>query len=603
MCKKLSVILIVGFFLSGTLSGQSLKEALQRTDNEQYELATDIYRALVAKEPQKADNYFYYGDNYFKAENPDSAKIIFEKGLSIDPNNALCTVGSGKLLLDQISVEEAKAALEHEKQLLNKAQQSYDRDSVKSDEKRTSVEELKKMAEAARSKADHAQAAVTMANSDFQKALDATQMKDVNVLMEVAEALTQAKNKDLPRALDLLNKAITIDPKNVQVLIHIGNVYIEQRNGNLSAEYFNKALDLDPKNLHAILQKGILYFRSTNYEAAMAEFQKALSIDPAFAPAHRQAGETYWRQNKVDQALEEYNKYLEINKGSSSARIRYIAFLYLIRHYKEDIDEIGKLPKFDSSSVMLDRIASYSYYEAGDSLNALKLLRKVFQLVPEDKILSSDYAYYGRTLAKLGQDSLGLTEVRKALDIDSTNADLMNEMANMLFKLKKYNEAAIWFQKKIDLKKGVTYKDYWLLGQSYFFNRDFVNADSAFTKLVEYIPTWPSGYLWRAKALYFIDGDTACKEGLAKPDYEKFIQLATADTVNMNAHRYDASLVEAYGYLSLYYANRNDKPNVLDAMRKKLLYTSDPAEKASLRKAIDQIEHPPVQKQPKPKAK
>ena len=58
-------------------------------------LLTMHINQLIAKEPQNANNYFYYGDNYFKAENPDSAKIIFQKGLSIDPNNALCTVGLG----------------------------------------------------------------------------------------------------------------------------------------------------------------------------------------------------------------------------------------------------------------------------------------------------------------------------------------------------------------------------------------------------------------------------------------------------------------------------------------------------------------------------
>src|SRR5436305_1542907 len=83
---------------------------------------------------------------------------------------------------------------------------------------------------------DNEQAAITEANSDFQRALDATKMKDAAVLMEVGEALTQASNKDLPRALDLLNKAIAIEPKNTQILIRIGNVYIEQRNGNFAAE-------------------------------------------------------------------------------------------------------------------------------------------------------------------------------------------------------------------------------------------------------------------------------------------------------------------------------------------------------------------------------
>jgi len=68
-------------------------------------------------------------------------------------------------------------------------------------------------------------------------------MKDVNVLMEVAEALTQPKNKDLPRALDLLNKAIAIEPKNTEILI-ASATYILSSTMATWQQNFNKALDM-----------------------------------------------------------------------------------------------------------------------------------------------------------------------------------------------------------------------------------------------------------------------------------------------------------------------------------------------------------------------
>ena len=588
-----NILLIAAIFtIYASASAQSLKEALRLTDNEQYESADDMYRALIAKEPQNINNYFYYGDNYFKAENPDSAKIVFKKGLSIDPNNALCTVGLGKLLLDEISQDEAKAEYDHAQQSLKKAQDIFDRNANKTDEDRTTLAHAKASMEEAHSKLDHAQAMIAEANVNFQKVLDATKMKDAAVLMEVAEALTQAKNKDLTRALDLLNKAVALDSKNAQILIRIGNVYIEQRNGNLAAEYFNKALDIDAKNLRAILQKGILYYRSINYEAAAAEFQRAMTIDPSFAPAHRQMGETYWKQNKVDLALKEYHQYLEINKGSESARIRYIAFLYLIKHYKDDIDEIARLPKFDSSSVMLSRIAGYSDYEIGDSVKALKLLSHVLQIVPEDKRISTDYKYYGRTLIKTGQDSLGIIHLQKASDLDSSDTDLMNEIANLYYKNKKYGEAATWFRKMIETKKeSAKANDWFMLGKSYFFNKNYPDADTAFAKLNELSPAYLSGYLWRAQNLMQID--TSSKEGLAKPFYEKVIELGTADSAT--ATKSCQQLIQSYSYLASFYAQKKDNENTLLFLKKEIaLPCLDPSEKKRLIKVIDQIEHPPV---------
>ena len=579
-----------------SVQAQKLKDALRLTDNEQYELAADMYRSLIAKEPQNINNYFYYGDNYFKAENPDSAKAIFKKGLSLDPNNALCTVGLGKLLLDEISLDEAKAGNDHAQQAGKKAQEMFDRNPNKTDEDRASLAKAKATADEAHAKVDHAQAMIAEANVDFQKTLDATKMKDAAVLMEVAEALTQTKNKDLTRALDLLNKAITLEPKNTEILIRIGNVYIEQRNGNLAAEYFNKALDLDSKNLRAILQKGILYYRSTNYDAAAEQFQKAIAIDASFAPAHRQMGETYWKENKVDLALKEYQQYLEINKGSESARIRYIAFLYLIKHYKDDVDEIARLPKFDSSSVMLSRISGYSDYEVGDSARALILLSHVLKIVPEDKRISSDYKYYGKALIKNGQDSLSLAELGKASDLDSTDTELMNEIANLYYKDKKYSDAAVWFRKMIDTKKdGARANDYFMLGKSYFFNKDYFDADTAIAKLNELSPTYLSGYLWRAQNLSQID--TNSEQGLAKPFYEKVVELGTIDSATMIKNC--QQLVQAYSYLASFYAQRKDNINTLMYLKKEIdLPCLDAAEKKKLEKVIYQIEHPQPQAPP-----
>ncbi len=588
--NKTVVSVFIMLLTFSTVYAQTLKEALRLTDNEQYELAADMYKSLIAKEPQNVNNYFYYGDNYFKAEKPDSAKIIFQKGLGMDANNALCTVDLGKILLDEISLDEAKAGNDHAQQALKKAQDLYDRNPNKTDEDRAALAQAKAAVDETHAKADHAQAMITEANADFQKALDGTKMKDAAVLMEVAEALTQAKNKYLARALDLLNKAIAIEPKNTQILIRIGNVYIEQRNGNLAAEYFNKALSIDPKNLRAILQKGILYYRSTNYDAAGEEFQKAIAIDPEFAPAHRQMGETYWKQNKVDLALQEYHKYLDINKGSESARVRYIAFLYLIKHYKDDVDEVAKLPKFDSSNVMLNRISGYSDYEVGDSIHAMILLRHVLKIVPEDKLISSDYKYYGRTLVKIGQDSLGALQLQKGSDLDSTDTDLMNEIANLYYKDKKYGEAAVWLRKMIDAKKDAARaNDYFMLGKSYFFNKDYLDADTALSKLNDLSPKYCSGFLWRAQNLGMID--TGSTEGLSKPHYEKFIECALADSVTEAKNC--QQLIQAYSYLASYYAQKKDNINTLLYLKKEVaLPCLDASEKKRLNKVIDQIEHP-----------
>ena len=86
--------------------------------------------------------------------------------------------------------------------------------------------------------------------------------------------------------------------------------------------------------------------------------------------------------------------------------------------------------------------------------------------------------------------------------MDSTDTDLMNEIANIYYKNKKYGDAAIWFRKMTDTRKEATKaSDYFMLGKSYFFNKDYYNADTALSKLNEVSPKYCSGFLWRAQNL------------------------------------------------------------------------------------------------------
>ena len=65
------------FIISGNVFGQTLKDAIRLTVNEQYEEATQMFLQLIQKEPANAVTYYYFGDNYIQQENLDSAKIIF----------------------------------------------------------------------------------------------------------------------------------------------------------------------------------------------------------------------------------------------------------------------------------------------------------------------------------------------------------------------------------------------------------------------------------------------------------------------------------------------------------------------------------------------
>src|ERR1700739_684679 len=80
-------------------NAQTLQDAITKTENERFDVAAADFRQLITKEPHKGDNYFYFGENYFKNDNLDSALIMYKKGSEVQPTNGLNFVGIGKVLL------------------------------------------------------------------------------------------------------------------------------------------------------------------------------------------------------------------------------------------------------------------------------------------------------------------------------------------------------------------------------------------------------------------------------------------------------------------------------------------------------------------------
>ena len=77
--KKIIFVLPV-FLTSFSLMSQTLKEIVSKTENENFDAAAINFRTLIALEPNKGENYFFFGENYFNKGDIDSANYFYLKG-------------------------------------------------------------------------------------------------------------------------------------------------------------------------------------------------------------------------------------------------------------------------------------------------------------------------------------------------------------------------------------------------------------------------------------------------------------------------------------------------------------------------------------------
>lgn len=507
MIKKHMRKLMVGLgLIISTISIVKAQDALQginAIEVEQYENAKKIFTTLISSNPSEASNYYYLGKVYFKQEKLDSAQFYFEQGLKINPNSSLNMVGIGSVLYDKGEDAGAK--------------------------------------------------------STFEKAVTVSAAKDYKTFLYIGEAYTELGKKNFNEALAYLGRAKTIDPKNPEVYVAIGDVYLEQANGTEAVKYYNEALKLNANYVKAYVRTGKLYTRALNYAEAKAAFEKAISIDPNYPPTYREYGELELSAKKFDSAVEKYKKYMDLTDKSLNSQLRYARFLFLGKQYEESVDLIKQIIPKDSSDYVLFRLLGYASYEIKDYPTGLTAMNKFFNMKPA-KVLPSDYSYLGKLQVKNKLDSLGINNIRTALEMDTTSKELYGDLADAYFSMKKYNESAEAYEKKIS-NSNPTAVDYFYIGRAYYFGGEFVKSDSAFAKLLEIKDDFATAYLYRGRNNYRIDEADGKVEGLAKPYYEKFIELTINDP-KFDPKKNARDLIEAYKYLGDYYFSvANDKTN------------------------------------------
>ncbi|UOQ73781.1 tetratricopeptide repeat protein [Hymenobacter cellulosilyticus] len=402
-----------------------------------------------------------------------------------------------------------------------------------------------------------AQGKAAEAQIQFDNAVKATKGKDAKVLTMIAQAYAESDVKDVSKGLSYVEAAHKANKLKDEpaLMIARGDIYLKQENGGGEAmNSYDRAVMADANNVLAYYRKGQLNVRSRNYNEARDAFQKAIALDANYAPAYNALAETYFYAGKYDEALSNFQKYTSLAEKSSDTDAKYASFLFLTKKYPEALVEIQKVLAREPNNVTMNRLQAYSLYEVGKNDEAIAAMDKYMKITPAEKIIKEDNVYYAKMLAKGGKGEQGIAMLQKAIAADPTNTDLQNDLATAYLGAKNYPMAISTYKAKMKGQGGLT--DQVLLARAYSLNKQYAQADSLYGLVLTARPTYAPGYLMRAQANYGMDPDS--KQGLAKPYYEKYVEVAKADPA-----KYKDGLVEANSYLGYYYYQKGDKTAAL----------------------------------------
>lgn len=98
----------------------------------------------------------------------------------------------------------------------------------------------------------------------------------------INRGLLHEKYKNLPMAIADYDRAIALNPENINYYMIRGNALDKAGNYQRSAQDYSEVIKRQPNNLGAILNRGNAFYNSGNFKGAVVDFEKVILLDPSY---------------------------------------------------------------------------------------------------------------------------------------------------------------------------------------------------------------------------------------------------------------------------------------------------------------------------------
>jgi tetratricopeptide (TPR) repeat protein len=526
-------------FMNVNAQNPEIDNAEHLFDEDKKKKAIELLQKAATTAAEPAQLYFHLGHAQLLVGDKAAAKASFDNGIKANPKEPLNYVGLGHLLILDKKAAEAKPL--------------------------------------------------------FDKALGFGK-KNIATLHAIAEAEMQDKttSKD---ALALLQKAKELNPNDAKTFLLLGDYYLNENQGGSSASAYEDAATLDTKNsARPYYNIALLYMRSRNVPLVEEHLLKALSVDPNFALAHKELGELYYLKKDGTKAAKYYKSYLDLTDSpEDNYQFIYAHYLFMAKDFAKANELFKALSTKPDVTPTTLRFYVRSLEEAGNHSEAQKIFEQ-YLTSKKDSVKASDYLIYAPILKAQGKDSLWANALQKSIELDKNQPSTLETLVDYYFAKKKlwaYVKASELSRALIKLRKVSNPKDYYTFGRALYLSKNFPSADSAFAKLIELQPKITLPYVWAARSK--MAQDEELKDALAKPFYEKIIEIGELDKdKNKN------DLIAAYQYMGSYHLTKSENQIAKGYFEKALAMNPENEEvKKSIMEAIKHINTPVPQQKPK----
>jgi tetratricopeptide (TPR) repeat protein len=508
--KKISVAAIIVSLVSTIqINAQSIQEGINHLYADRDQSAKAVFEKMVSSNPNNLEAVYWLGQTYIAMKDSKAAADLYDKTLQTNGNAPLVLVGKGHVFLLEGKKDEARQMFE---------------------------------------------AAITASHTrkgDNPDVLNAIGRANIDL---------KAKDGDLAYAIQKLTAAADRDPKNADIFLNLGDAYRRAHDGGNAVINYDKALAVNPNFARAEYRKAMIYYTQKNWDIYLEDLNKAITIDPKFAPAYYELYYYNLYSQKFDKADEYAKKYIastdpDIQNDYLVAQTCYVKKDYdcTINTLKNIIAKAG-----EQTSAKTYKLMAYAYVDKGDTASAKGYIDQYFANASDEDLAINDYILKGQIYGAVAKDdNIVLESYVKAANLDSTYEG----------KIKTLQEGVDYFTKKGDKIKEAEMKmivynnrktpnpaDYFFIAFPLYQGGDYQRADSVFRLYNAAFPDSLYGYYWDARTNLAMDTTFSVEPYLTNmiDGFKKTLEIAGRDN---NKDRFKSQGTVASSFLAGIYNN------------------------------------------------
>ncbi len=268
------------------------------------------------------------------------------------------------------------------------------------------------------------------------------------------EGFARHQSGQLARAQELYQQVLRSQPAHFDALHLLGVIAYQTKNPLEAVDLIAKAIAIDPENAAAHNNHGTALQALKRFDEALDSYDRALGIKPDYAEALNNRGNVLRELKRLDEALASYDGALRVKPYYAPALNNRGMVLQDLKRSDEALDSYDR-------ALSVEPLYAGALSNRGNVLADMRRLHEALDSYDRALEIEPDFAdafeNRGDVLRDLKRFNEALASYRCALQVDPENAEVLADCGRVLEELKRLDEAMVSYDRALEIKPDIDF--------------------------------------------------------------------------------------------------------------------------------------------------